>query len=120
METTVKTDLKEKVCKASVRYLERRGYEILDAHPNFEDIDLVAKDDDTVVFAKVFYRTGSEKGFVESEPNHNKMEISAALWLSESEEKDMVCRFDHISVLVLSPQRAFLRHHLNVMGVSKD
>lgn len=55
-------ELQEKAVKAAARFIERKGYELLETgwtSPEGTRIDLVAKDEDTLVFIDV---TATEYG----------------------------------------------------------
>lgn len=116
---TTSTKLQERAHLATIKFLERRGYEILDDNPDLEGIDLVAQEADTVVFVQTAVREGTDKGFSSLRSSRDTLETSAALWLSKQEKTDIRCRFDHISLMVLSENKAFLRHHINVLGSSE-
>ena len=104
--------------KAARRYLERRGMEILDV--NWKcfagEADIVALDEGVLSFVEVKTRRGIEKGFPEEAVDAKKRaryERIAACYLQEHDYVDMRVRFDVISILVISSERAFLRMHLN-------
>lgn len=76
------SELKEKAIKAAEKFLERRGYEVIESNWKSEggnSLDLVAREDDT--------------GYV-----------------------DMPVRFDSIAMMLLSENRALLKHHINCLG----
>lgn len=104
---------------AAKKFLERKGLEILDDNPNLTGIDLAAKEGDIIAFIEVIYREGSEKGFSDTHSLRNTVEQSAAKWLAGQDETDIRCRFDRISMMIISPQRAFLRYHINALGSSE-
>lgn len=117
MKATTSNALKERCLSATIKFLENRGYEILDSSPAQPEVALVAKDGETVVFFELACREGFQKGFSESHSSRACMESAAACWLAESKQEDECfrCRFDRVSVMVLSPTRAFLRHHINAL-----
>ena len=58
-------ELKQKATKAAVTFFDRRGYEVIDTELKSEDggyIDVVARDEDAIVFCDVQARRGVEKG----------------------------------------------------------
>ena len=62
------SELKEKAIKAAEKFLERRGYEVIESNWKSEggnSLDLVAREDDTVVFVDVYARHGFDKGMPE-------------------------------------------------------
>ena len=95
------SELKEKAIKAAEKFLEQRGYEVIESNWKSEggnSLDLVAREDDTVVFVDVYARHGFDKGMPEegNEGSRERREIVAAAWLSEN--------------------RALLKHHINCLG----
>ena len=47
-----------------------------------------------------------------------KYESLAAMYLQDHEYVDMAVRFDVVGLLVIKPDRALLRHHINAFGVA--
>ena len=61
-------ELKEKAIKAAARFLIQRGYEVVETGWKSEGgnaIDVVAREDDAVVFVDVYARRGTDKGMPE-------------------------------------------------------
>lgn len=107
--------------KAALRYLERRGFEVLDTNWTcpFGEADVVAFDGDSLCFIEVKTRRGAEKGFPEEAVDARKRakyEKVAACYLREHAYVDVHVRFDVIAILVLGSDRAFLRMHMNAFG----
>ena len=117
-------ELKQKAIKAAATFLDRRGYEVIDIEWESEDgscIDVVARDEDAIVFCDVQARRGAEKGMPEESLGaRERMEINAAKWLGEHgddpDNVDVAIRFDQIAMLVIGEDRALLRHHINCLG----
>lgn len=109
-------ELQEKAVKAATRFIERKGYELLEAgwtSPEGTQIDLVANDEDTLVFIDVTATEYGEGGRVK----RGDLEIAAASWLAgNSPDGDIQVRFDIIDMLVVSTDRALLRHHINAFS----
>lgn len=103
---------------AAARFLQRRGYEILNRNwvcPAGE-ADIVARDDDDLVFVEVKTRSNIEMGLPSEAVDKDKRERYekiAALYLREFDAVDIPIRFDVISILVVAPDRALVRHHIN-------
>lgn len=117
--------LHDKVVEAAKKFLERRNYEVITREweaPSGYIIDLVAKDndDDCLVFIEVNESTDKEGGFKDTCNSRYEVEIATAMWLSENSDvyTDIPVRFDSISMIVLSEDRAFLRHHKNCFDVA--
>ena len=114
-------NLFEKAVKASARFLELKGYEVLEQNwspeGSEESVPLIAYDDDALVFIDVTVKDGTA-GFVpESETDREAMEILAAQYLAQADtEPDFQIRFDIISMMVVGESRAMLRHHINAFS----
>lgn len=117
-------ELKQKVIKAAATFLDRRGYEVIDNEWKSEDggyIDVVARDEDAVVFCDVQARRGVEKGMPEESLGaRERMEVNAAKWLGQHGDNldnvDVAIRFDQIAMLVIGEGWALLRHRINCLG----
>ena len=116
-------NLFEKAVKASARYCELKGYEVVEHNwspeGSEESIPLIAYEDDTLVFIDVKARNGLD-GFVpESETDRETMEILAAKYLAQTDlESNVEIRFDIISLMVVREDRAMLKHHINAFSVA--
>ena len=110
--------------RAAARFLERRGYDIVDrnwACPAGE-IDLVARDGDTIVFVEVKTRTSLDAGLPEEavdEQKRHRYEILAAHYLKAHDVEEAPVRFDVVALLVVASDRALVRHHFNAFGASE-
>lgn len=107
--------------KAAARFLEQRGYEIVERNwvCFAGEADIIARDGDTLCFVEVKTRSQLEKGFPSEAVDarkRDKYERIAACYLKDYEICDIRVRFDVISILVLSEDRAFLRFHINAFG----
>lgn len=108
--------------EAASRYLDRRGYTVLETAWTCPagTADIVAKDGDVLVFADVSSRNSAERGFP-SESRGKKIrtqrENIAIAWLAEHEDAvNETVRFDNLALLVVDSERAFIRHHINAFG----
>lgn len=115
------TELATRGVEAAKKFLERRGYVIsaVDWNCKAGQIDLVAIDDDTIVFTEVKTRKDTNEGFASdalTAEKRDRLERIAASWLKKNAVTDTRVRFDIISILVLGPNKAFLRHHINAFG----
>lgn len=113
-------ELQEKAVKAATRLIERKGFELLEAgwaSPEGTQIDLVASDEDALVFIDVTATEYGEGGKV----SHSDLEIAAASWLAvNSPDGEIQVRFDIIDMLVVSADRALLRHHINAFSCGAE
>ena len=108
--------------RAAAKFLERRGYEILETNwkCKFGEADIIAEKDGVLVFVEVKTRTTVEKGFPEeaiTRAKRKKYEVIAATYLQDHFYVGINVRFDVIALLVVAPDRAFLRHHVNAFGI---
>ena len=107
--------------QAAARYLEHIGYEVLERNwmcPAGE-ADIIARQDEILVFVEVKTRTGISKGFPEEAVDARKRkryEKIAAYYLSEYEEVNIPFRFDVIGILVIGEDRAAIKHYVNAYG----
>lgn len=107
--------------KAAVAFLKRQGFEILETNWTCfaGEADIIAKDGTTLCFIEVKTRTGIQKGFPEESitaRKRSRYERIAACYLQGYDEVNIRVRFDVISILVVSENRAFLRMHTNAFG----
>lgn len=101
--------MKEKAITAAASYLERKGYEIIDRECEF---DLVAKDDECLVFVTVDYSFGELPE--DTEFDRSKLEKAACKYLLSGNEEEIKVRFDNISLAIVKNDRALLRHAINL------
>lgn len=109
----------EKSNQAAAAYLNRRGYEIVE-QPWEDDIDspvsIVAQDEETLVFVSVSARRNSDS-FPQEHVNEEELEGFAISWLKDNRDHAACAiRFDHIGLLLISPDRALIKHHINAWG----
>lgn len=89
----------------AARYLEQQGYQILERNffSRYGEIDLIAKDKDTLVFVEVKYRSGASFGDPAEAVTAKKQERirkTARYYLCAHQlSEDTPCRFDVAAVL---------------------
>ncbi|WP_255467424.1 YraN family protein [Raoultibacter phocaeensis] len=110
--------------EAAARYLERKGFEILER--NWEcaagEADIIAFDEDVLVFVEVKTRSNADKGLPEEAVDKKKRERYeriAAAFLATFDTVDIAVRFDVVSILVIGGERALLRHHHNAFSADE-
>lgn len=115
--------LREDARAAAERFLVRQSYNILEREWNCSggSAVLVAQDGDCLVFADVVARDGTRGGSFPSEPNarlaRGRMEAVAAAYLRERDASfSGLVRFDVVSILLVSEDRAFVRHHIGAFS----
>lgn len=112
--------------EASEMFLIRRGYEIIERTRKANDgegpVGIIAKEDNAIVFVTVKSRKAKDKGFPESTATREELEAFAIDWLSSNETECVDCpvRFDVIALILVSPDRAMIRHHINAMSAGCD
>lgn len=116
----VESGLYAQAVVACTRFLDRKGYQMLDTNwtSKGEGIGVIAQDGDEVVFIEVKVRSSVEKGLpteVVTASKRKRMEILAALWLAEHNTEQVPLRFDVVSLLVVACDRALIRHHINAL-----
>ena len=101
-------NLHERAVEAAIRFVERKGYEVLDRNWSCED---------AIVFIDVTAANREEGGFSEGNLTREQFELLAATWLEGyTPEGDVPVRFDGIDMIVVNAGRAPLRHHINKLG----
>ena len=121
MDINDNEQLAKKGMRAAQAYLENKGYEIVDTDYRcpFGQIDVVSKFEDTLAFTSVsVYRNDSytmPKEHIDAN-DRQRMEQVMAKYLSEHDYVDMSVRWDNMSILVVSDDKALLRYHVNALG----
>ena len=103
---------------AAARYLEHIGYEVLEM--NWEcpagEADIIARDEEAIVFCEVKTRTNINKGFpseaVDAE-KRSRYEKIAAWYLRDCPFYDVPVRFDVVALMVVAEDRALIKHYVN-------
>mgnify|MGYP004715069709 CR=1 FL=1 len=115
-------DLGRKGEEAAARFLVRRGYDIIERNWTCiaGEADIIALDEDTLVFVEVKTRSSAANGLpgeAITKEKRTRYEKIACLYLEHSEVSDAPVRFDVISITLIGPDRAFVRHHIAAFGV---
>lgn len=85
--------------------------------PEGTQIDLIANDEDALVFIGVIATEYGESGFEGGKVKRGDFEIAVASWLAgNSPDGEIQVRFSIIDMLVVSADRALLRHHINAFS----
>ena len=101
---------------AAARFLDRRGYEIVERNWTCAagEADIIARDGDSVVFVEVKTRSSCDYGMPAEAVDEAKR--IAALFLQGFHVVDVPVRFDIVSIVAISPDRAMIRHHINAFS----
>lgn len=105
--------------KIACNYLIERGYKILEKnyHYGHGEIDIIAKDRDTLVFVEVKYRKSLEYGMPEDSITRKKqLQIRkiAEAYLYQNKIENQSCRIDVISILHLQNENPVVNHYIDV------
>ncbi len=108
--------------EAAARFLDRRGYEIVERNWTCfaGEADIIARDEDTLVFVEVKTRKDCGHGFPSeavTAAKREKYEKIALAFLSEHEFTDLPVRFDVVSIVVIGPDKAMIRHQINAFSL---
>lgn len=108
--------------EAAARYLVNRGYDILERNWSClaGEADIIARDGSALVFVEVKTRSSVEKGFpaeAVGAAKRDKYERIALAYLTTCDYVDIPVRFDVVSIVVMAPDRAFIRHHIGAFSV---
>lgn len=114
--TTDKKRIGERGENAAAAYLERAGMTVVERNWRCPagEIDIVALDGETLVLCEVKTRRTVAKGTPEdavTPAKQRKYATLAAAYVQKSGVEPGEVRFDVISILVVSEDRALLRHH---------
>lgn len=87
------------------QYLQAHGYQVLASRyrTQFGEVDLIARDKQTLVFAEVKARTGSRYGTPAEAVTRQKQKhltLAAMAYLQEQDWTECPCRFDVIEVFL--------------------
>lgn len=101
--------------KAVENFLLRNGCDILDKDKEF---DFVCEDFKDIIFIDVEIRKDNfTSGKRLSEQTRSNIETKMIKYLKETNLADRNIRYDEIQILVLSDERALIRHHVNALQV---
>lgn len=110
--------LQAKQC--AIRFLERRGYDILErdwsCHAGYVDAICRDPESNAVVFVEVKTR---RKGFppdATTPEKRERLEGTALAYLTECDCCDVPVRFDTVSIVPVATDKALIRHHINAFG----
>lgn len=108
---------------AAVRFLQSRGYEVIERNWKcfVGEADVIAKDGSTIVFVEVKTRRDCERGFPSEAVNaakRDKYEKIALAYLADYEGEECAIRFDVVSIVVMNAGKAMIRHLINAFAVA--
>ena len=99
-------------------FLKNLNYEIIERNYQFGhgEIDIIAKDNDTLVFVEVKFRKSLEYGPPESAITKSKqkqIKKVAEAYIYEKEIKDTFCRIDVVTILQFRGGKPEINHYIN-------
>lgn len=111
-------ELEKKANEATVTFLERRGYDIIDSNYEYDESNayIIAKQDDEVVFVKTVVVESMDFGDDATNEDRSAFEKAAIDFFKDNTEFLGKVRFDIVSLYILGENRAFIRHHINALG----
>ena len=91
--------------KIAAKFLRKQGYQIIEKnyHSRLGEIDIVAKEDESIVFVEVKTRCSTDFGLPEEALSYDKRRRLSKLalgYLAHRRIKDTNCRFDVVSILM--------------------
>lgn len=91
--------------KIAANFLRKRGYRIIEKnyHSRLGEIDIVARENDSVVFVEVKTRRSTDFGLPEEALSYDKrrrLTKVAMGYLAHRRIEDINCRFDVVSILM--------------------
>lgn len=103
---------------AACAYLERQGFTLVERNWRTKagEVDIVALDGDEIVLIEVKTRRSVSAGTPEEAVTPAKQRRYRRLaeeYLARVGDPETRIRFDVVSILVIAPDRALLRHHRN-------
>lgn len=111
-------ELGQKGERAAASFLENRGLNILERNwkCSYGEADIIAKEDDTLIFCEVKTRRSTAAGFPEDSvtlAKQKRYSRIAHVYASRTEEEYENIRFDVIAIFVLTDSQALLRYIKN-------
>lgn len=100
------------------RLIESKGYEIIESNYRYGkgEIDIIAKDNDGLVFVEVKSRNNLEFGMPEYAITRKKIKQIrkiAEAYIYEKNIKEVNCRFDVVAILFQGKKSPIIEHYEN-------
>ncbi len=104
--------------RVAARFLKKLGYKILvrQARSKVGEIDLIARDGETIVFVEVKTRSSHATGHPSEAVGYQKQKQltrAALFWLKERNLLDHRCRFDVIAITWQDGQHPVVEHFIH-------
>ncbi|QDT35235.1 YraN family protein [Thalassoglobus polymorphus] len=104
--------------RAAARFLKKSGYRILarQARNQIGEIDLIARDGETIVFVEVKTRSSATTGHPSEAVGFQKQKQltrTALAWLKQRNLLDHRCRFDVVSIIWQDGKTPVIEHFIH-------
>jgi len=101
--------------KIAGNFLRKQGYQIIEKnyHSRLGEIDIVAREDESIVFVEVKTRRSTDFGLPEEALSYDKRRRLSKLalgYLAHRRIKDTNCRFDVVSILMDNKKVRKVKH----------
>lgn len=117
------TNTSVKALEAAARFLEHRGYEVLDRKWVCDSgtVDLVVTDGEAFVFTQVRANLGERpRAFppecTDAGHRESREAVMLAYMASHPDITDSIVRFDDISIVLTARDHAVIRHHISSLS----
>ncbi len=105
----------------AAQYLQNKGYQIIERNYRYGhgEIDIIARINDTLVFAEVKSRSSLEYGepeYAVTKAKQNQIKKIAQAYLFEKNIKDQDCRLDVIAIMFIAKNKYTLNHLENAFS----
>ncbi|MDF1611140.1 MAG: YraN family protein [Stygiobacter sp.] len=102
-------------------FLKNLGYEIIEMNYQYGhgEIDIIAKDNDEIVFVEVKTRKSLQFGspeFAFTKSKINQVKKIAFAYLTENNLENLTVRIDAIAILILKDCDPVINHYKNITG----
>ena len=105
----------------AVKFLKKKGYTIIARNykTNIGEVDIIAKDGDTIVFVEVKTRTNDTFGYPFEAVNRNKRKKlkNLALLYLKKQRQEFAVRFDVISISCVHNGKKSIEHIIDAFEV---
>ena len=128
MEDVEELAIREKnACSATVNFLKRRDYEVIDEAFKCKDKCIVVAKDATTGELVFVYVTRTDKQTqkenLHASVDRRGLEAASLKWFSthgDVFEETVRVRFDNIRIFFLDDSRAILHHQINILGIDEE
>jgi putative endonuclease len=107
----------------AARHLKRSGFRIVTRNYScpLGEIDIIAVDDDTLVFVEVKARSSTDSADPEDRVDRRKqrhLTLAAKFYISAKSAQDLPCRFDVVTVVAEPGAKPVVEHFIDAFEAS--